>query len=123
MLINLQPYARPIDIEVRAGGERRQAGNARDIDEKLVAMKASLGVIAELVRNGLFSLRNEAKWRFEMQYHSPADWQEFLDRPTCGGAEVEQELLDAAFAQQDGYVVSTEDDLAQSYERLNWPSY
>ncbi len=54
-----------------------------------------------------------------MQYHSAADWQEFLDRPTCGGADVDQKLLDATFAQQDGYVVSTEDDLAQSYERLD----
>jgi len=41
------------------------------------------------------------------------------DRPTCGGADVDQKLLDATFAQQDGYVVSTEDDLAQSYERLD----
>ena len=119
MLINLQPYARPINIEVRVGGESRQAGIAGDIAEKLVAMKASLRVVAKLVGSGLYSLREEAEWQFEMQYHSAADWQEFLDRPTCGGADVDQKLLDATFAQQDGYVVSTEDDLAQSYERLD----
>jgi hypothetical protein len=119
LLINLQPYARPINIEVRVGGESRQAGIARDIAEKLVAMKASLRVVAKLVGSGLYSLREEAEWQFEMQYHSAADWQEFLDRPTCGGADVDQKLFDATFAQQDGYVVSTEDDLAQSYERLD----
>ncbi len=119
MLINLQPYARPINIEVRVGGERRQAGIARDTADRLVAMKASLHTVDELVENGLFSLRDEVKWQLEMQYHSAADWQEFLHRPTCGGADVDQKLLDATFAQQDGYVVSTEDDLAQSYERLD----
>jgi len=33
--------------------------------------------------------------------------------------EREVDVLDATFARQDGYVVSTEDDLAQSYERLD----
>jgi len=117
LLINLQPYAEPISIEVHVGGERRQAGIARDIAEKLVAMKASLRTLAELVESGLFSLLDEVKWQFEMQYHSLEDWQEFLDRPTCGGAEVDRKLLDAAFARQDGYIISTEDDLALMYER------
>ena len=118
LLINLQPYARPINLGVRLGGERRDAGIALENTEKLEDMKASLRTVTEDVAAGLFSMRNELKWQFEMQYPTPADWREFLDRPSNGGIEADPELIEDALGRPDGYVYSVEDDLAQAYERL-----
>lgn len=118
MLVNLQPYGKPINLEVRLGDERRQVGIAWDSVEKLGNMNASLRELVKSVTAGLFALRHEAHWQFEMWLQTPADWQGFLDRPSFGSVEADQELLDSALAHPDGYVVTTEDDLAQSYERL-----
>ena len=87
-------------------------------DEKLEDMKASLRELEKFVTNGSFALRSEVHWQFEMRYPTVADWKEFLERPSHGGVEADQEMLDAALTHADGYVFSTEDDLAQSYERL-----
>ena len=118
MLINLQPFARPINLEVRLGDEREPAGTALDCAEKLVSMKGSLLALAASITDGLFALRDEMHWQFEMRYPTSAEWQDFIDRPSFGGVEADQELIDAALERPDGCVVSTEDDLAQSYERL-----
>jgi hypothetical protein len=116
VLINLQPYARPINLEVRLGGQRRQAGIALENPEKLEDMKQSLLEVAGSVAAGWFSPRDELKWQFEMRYPTPEDWQEFLDRPSNGGVEADQKLLETALERTDGYVCSVEDDLAQLYK-------
>jgi len=105
-----------MDLEVRLGGERRPAGIAEDDLAKRESMRQALRTVAELTRAGLFSLRNEAVWRFELQFQSPADWTEFVDKPSCGGVEADQELLDAALSRPDGCVILTEEDLALVYE-------
>ena len=112
LLINLQPYARPLNLQGRRGDDVRQAGSAMENDEKLRDMKASLRELEESGANGLFALRREEHWQFEMRYRTIADWQEFLERPRHGGVEADQELLDAALPPADGSVFSTEDDLA-----------
>ena len=118
MLINLQPYGRPMNLEVRFGDQRSPAGVARDNPDKLGDMRESLRTVAELATAGLFSLRHEAAWQFEIHFPSPADWKEFLDKPTCGGVEADSELLDAALSQPDGSIVLTEENLTLVHERL-----
>ena len=107
-----------MDLEVRLGGERRPAGIAEDDPAKCENMRQALRTVAELARAGLFSLRNEAMWQFEVQFQSPADWTEFVDKPSCGGVEADQELLDAALLRPDGCIILTEEDMASVYERL-----
>ena len=81
-------------------------------------MRAALSTTSELAASGLFSLRHEAVWRFEMQYSSPPDWMEFVNKPTCGGVDVDQKLLDAALSQPGGRIILTEENFALVYERL-----
>jgi hypothetical protein len=119
LLINLQPYARPMRIEARFGNERRKVGTAQDSAEKLRAMRESLRRIAEMVAAGLFSLRDEAQWIFQMEYEFAKDWKEFTEKPNCGGIEADLQQLAAAFERADGCVVLTEEDLAAVYERLD----
>ena len=118
MLINLQPYAKPMQVEVRVGDARRAVGTAQDSAEKRVNMRESLLRVDEAVAAGLFSLRDEAKWRFQMEYSTEEDWKEFAEKPTCGGIEADPRQLDEAFVRSDGWVILTEDDLASVYERL-----
>ena len=107
-----------MDLEVRLGSERCPAGIAQDSPAKREDMREALRTVAELVTAGLFSLRNKAVWRFELQFQSPTDWTEFVDKPTCGGVEAEQELLDTALSRPDGRIILTEENLAFVYERL-----
>jgi hypothetical protein len=119
LLINLQPYAKPMQVEVRFGDDRREVGTAQDNADKRRNMRESLRRIDEMVAAGLFSLRDKANWRFRMEYSSEEDWKEFTEKPTCGGIEADPQQLDEAFAHPDGWVITTEDDLASVYERLD----
>ena len=71
----------------------------------------------ELAAAGLFSLRHEALWQFEIQFLSHAAWAEFGNKPTCGGIESDPELLDAALSRPDGRIILTEENLALVYTR------
>jgi hypothetical protein len=106
-----------MDLEVRLGARRIPLGVARDLPDKLVNMKEALRTLAELTAAGLFSLRGNAAWEFQYQFHSPADWREFIEKPTCGGVEVDRGRLETALGRPDGYVLLTEKDLASVYER------
>ena len=90
MLINLQPYAEPIRLDVCLGDERRRAGIAWDSDEKLECMKAALRELAGSGASGLFVARQEFQWRCEMRIPTPEAWQEFLDRPSFCSVEADQ---------------------------------
>jgi hypothetical protein len=118
LLINLQPYATPMQVEVLAGTALRTIGTAQDSSEKRASMRASLQRVAEAVGAGLFSLREETTWQFRMEYTSAEDWKEFAERPTCGGINADMRRLDEALARPDGRVLLTEDDLAAVYVRL-----
>ena len=116
-LINLQPYAERMDVEVRFGDERSLAGSAVDCPAKLADMQAALRSVSELTTAGLFSLRDQTKWHFETQIASPEEWAEFVTKPTCGGIEADSERLAAALARPDGCIVLTEPNLAAVYHR------
>ena len=117
LLINLQPYAEPMQVEVRIGGERRTVGTARDCDDKQADMRASLCRLAEVVEAGLFALRAESHWRFEMEFPTAEDWREFAEKPSCGGIDADARQLAAVLAQPDGAVIVSDDELAAVYER------
>jgi len=117
LLINLQPFARPMKLEVLLGEERHVAGIAEDNEEKRHAMKASLRRVAGLAEEGLFALRHEVLWEFEMIHTAPDDWAEFVNKPTFGRIEADQELLDAAMSRPDGNIILTEEDLLFVYEK------
>lgn len=106
-----------MDLEVRLGDDRRPVGNAQDCPIKIADMKAALRTVAELVAAGLFSLRHEALWQFEIQFLSQAAWAEFGNKPTCGGIESDPESLDAALSRPDGRIILTEENLALVYTR------
>ena len=122
MLINLQPFANPIRLEVCLGDERHPAGTALDCAKKLEGMRTTLGILAESNQHGLFVRREELNWSFEMRYTAAADWQEFVERPSFGSLEVDPDLLAAALERPDGCVISTEDDLAQSFGPISLKS-
>ena len=107
-----------MDLEVRLGAELFPAGAARDSPAKCGDMREALRTLAELTTAGLFSLRSQALWRVEIQFRESADWAEFLDKPTCGGVEADEELLDTALSRPDGCIILTEENLAAVYERL-----
>lgn len=104
---------------MRYDGGSWPAGSAWDQDDKRDAMKASLRTVAELVAEGLFALRRAAVWEFEMRYPELQDWEEFLNRPTCGGADVDSRRVREAFARPGGEIVSFEENLALVYTRTS----
>ena len=106
-----------MSLEVHLGARRLPAGEARETPEKYEDMRQALRKIAELTTAGLFALRRDAMWEFELHYESPEDWTEFHQRPNCGGVDADPELLDAALVRTDGRIVLTEENLAQVYER------
>ena len=106
-----------MDVEVHVGGERRRVGTAQDSAEKHMDMREALRSVSALAAAGLFSLRHEAVWQFELEYETPEDWADFTDKPTCGGIEADPELLDAALSQPDGRIILTEENLTRVYER------
>ena len=99
------------------GDERRDAGLAWEDEPKREDMLSSLRSLGGLTSGGLYSLRREAKWRLEMHYSSAEDWSEFVERPSNGGIEADDSLLESAFERPDGWVVTTEQDLAMVYGR------
>jgi hypothetical protein len=118
LLINLQPYAKPMQVEVLLGDERRALGTAQDSVEKREEMRGALRRVAETVADGLFALRDQAKWRFEMEFTSEPDWREFIEKPTFGGVQADLRPIADALARPDGSVILTEDNLGEIYERL-----
>ena len=106
-------------VEVRVGDERRVVGTAQDSADKHADMRGSLRRVAEMVAAGLFRLRDEAKWLFEMEFRTEADWKEFAEKPTCGGIVADPRQLDEALARPDACVIVTQDNLAAVYERLD----
>jgi len=111
-----------MQVEVRVGAERRVVGTAQDSVDKRADMRESLRRVAEMVASDHFSLGDEAKWRFQMEYTSEEDWKEFAEKPTCGGIEADPRQLAEALARPDGRVILTEDNLASVYERLDAPA-
>ena len=75
-------------------------------------------MFASIAASGMLSLVDRAVWQFEMQFPSAADWKDFVEKPTCGGIESDQEQLDAALSQTDGSIVIVEENFALVYERL-----
>ena len=118
-MVNLQPFAEPMRVEARLGDETRSIGSAWDTDEKQAAMLSALGAVDSLAEAGLFRKLAEAVWSFEMHHTDLAAWRGFVEKPTRGGVEVDQELLDEALRREDGRVVTFEEDLARLFERLD----
>jgi len=54
MLINLQPYARPMQVEVHLGGEILPIGHARGTSSKQAAMRDALAAVESAVAAGRF---------------------------------------------------------------------
>lgn len=106
-------------VEARVGNERRALGTARDSPDKRSDMRAALRRVAEAVAAGLFSPRAEANWLLEMVFPSEQDWQEFADKPTCGGIEADPRQLEEALARPDGCIIVTDDNVAAVYVRLD----
>jgi hypothetical protein len=119
VLINLQPHAKPMRVDVCVDGETRPIGSARDTEEKQVDMRSSLRTLESLVAAGMFRQLAEGVWSFEMHYTDLGDWRAFVEKPTCGGVEVQQEQLEAALQREDGRVITAEEDLARVFERLD----
>ena len=117
LLINLQPYAEPIRVDVRFGDRRKTVGTALDAVEKLIDMREAWRRVDEAVRAGIFEPRRNAPWRFEMEYANAEDWLVFADKPNCGGIHADARRLDEAFAHPDGGVITSEDNFAAVYDR------
>ena len=119
LLINLQPFAKPMRVEMRIGAQRRVVGSAQDSADKRADMRAALRRVAEMVAAGRFSLCDEVSWRFQMEHWSEEDWNEFAEKPDCGGVEADPRQLDEALAHTEGCVILTEYNLASVYQRLD----
>ena len=117
MLVNLQPYAKSMNLEVRLGDERHPAGVALDNANMQEDMRASRRTLAGLSASGLFSLRREIFFELEFHFPSREDWTEFVGRPRAGGFEADHELLDSAHSRGDGRIVAIEEVVAGAYER------
>ena len=81
-------------------------------------MRASLRTLRGQVKQGLFSVSPDIRYRFEYHLDAAKDWTEFLERPGAGGLEADTELLDAAIAaltHGEGRIVVVENDLAAAY--------
>ncbi|NIM01194.1 MAG: hypothetical protein GTN89_10195 [Acidobacteria bacterium] len=118
MLINLQPYAQPIRIEVHQAAAAHEAGVVFENEEKREDMRSSLREVKQAVADGLFALKREIHWQLEMRYRTRDEWDEFLERPSHGGIEADEEAIHAALARPRDSVLTIEDDSARLYERL-----
>ena len=107
-----------MQVEVRLGESRHTVETAQDSVEKIADMRGALLRVAETVADGLFSLRDEAKWHLRMEFTLEQDWREFLEHPTFGGIGADPRQLAEAPSRPDGCVIVTEDNLATVYERL-----
>ena len=121
LLVNMQPYARPMEVEVRFGADRRTAGVAHDSDAKLEDMRASWRTVADLTAAGLFALRGESTCAYEFHFPGSKEWQEFVEKPNPIAIEAKSALLKEALACPDGLIVVTEENLGRLYERLAPP--
>ena len=116
-LINLQPYSKLSSVEVQLDDRRLPAGWASETPGKYEDMTHALRTIAELAEAGLFVLRSELTWHYELHFDSPEDWAECLERPWCGGGETDAALIDAAGNACDGRIVLIEENVAQLFRR------
>ena len=77
---------------------------------------AALG-LAELTRDGLFDPGEEVMWDFEIHIHSLEEWTQFVERPNCGGVDVDEKAIAAALAHTNGSIVLTEENQAHVYRK------
>ena len=118
LLINLQPYAQPIRIEVYRDAAVQEAGVVFENAEKRKDMRSSLREVERAVERGLFALLRETRWQLEMRYRARDEWNEFLERPSHGGIEADETSIHEALEAPNESVLTTEDDYARLYGRL-----
>ena len=116
-LINLQPYSKLSSVEVQLDDSRFPAGWASETPGKYEDMTHALRTIAELAEAGLFVLRSELTWHYELHFDSLEDWAECLERPWCGGSETDPALIDAAARDRAGRIVLMQENVAQRFAK------